>query len=225
MFNSIAKDYDRTNAVLSLQMHKQWNRALVKHAIEASQPQTMLDLCCGTGAIAFDYLKKTKQPTQAYLLDFSEEMLQCAKQQAEKEPLTHHSITYFQADAQAIPLPNSSIDCVTIAYGIRNVASPRRCIEDAYRVLLPGGTFGMLELTQPKNKLLRFGHRLYLRTVLPIVGKLLTRNQEAYSYLCNSIQTFIPPETLVSLLSATGFRQVTHKSLFGGAATLFIAKK
>lgn len=225
MFNSIARDYDRANAVLSFQMHRLWNRSLVKEAIEKSSPQTLLDLCCGTGAIAFDYLKKADKPTKVYLLDFSEEMLLYAKQRASKEPFQSHAIDYLQADAQEIPLPSESVDCVTIAYGIRNVASPRRCIDDVYRVLQPGGTFGILELTQPKNKMLRLGHDLYLKTILPIVGKMLTNNKEAYQYLCNSIHAFIQPSALVTLIKTAGFREINSHPLLGGTATLFIARK
>lgn len=225
MFNSIAKNYDKTNAVLSFQMHKRWNDALIREVILPKKPEKFLDLCCGTGAIAFEYLRNTQSKPIVYLLDFSIEMLTHARDKAEAENLAHHDITYLQADAQAIPLPDDYIDCTTIAYGIRNVKNPQLCLNDVYRVLKSGGTFGILELTQPVNPLLRLGHGIYLRKFLPVMGKFLTSNQEAYRYLCNSINTFIPPEALENLMQASGFKEIKRISLMGGIATILIGKK
>lgn len=225
MFNSIAKSYDKTNAILSMQMHKRWNRALVENAIVPSKPKVLLDLCCGTGAIAFEYLQSAKEPTKVYMLDFSEMMLACAQEHAKKQKLHRHDINFLQADAQAIPLPEKTADCATIAYGIRNVKDPDACIKDVYRVLRPHGTFGILELTQPQNPILRFGHQLYLRTVLPVVGKLVTSNQEAYQYLCNSIHSFIPPESLAASMKSAGFTNIRKVSFLGGVATLLVGSK
>lgn len=225
MFDSIAKNYDRTNAVLSFQMHKRWNQTLIREVILPTNPSTYLDLCCGTGAIAFEYLKKTSSDPKVYMLDFSGEMLAYARAKAESEGIDHFDITYFQADAQSIPLPDDYIDCTTIAYGIRNVKHPELCFKEVYRVTKPGGVFGILELTQPANPVLRFGHGIYLRTFLPIMGKLLTSNKDAYRYLCNSIHTFIPPEKLQELFQFAGFNEIKTLSLMGGIATILIGKK
>jgi demethylmenaquinone methyltransferase/2-methoxy-6-polyprenyl-1,4-benzoquinol methylase len=225
MFDSIAKNYDRTNAVLSLGMHNRWNSTLINKVLVPSKPRTILDLCCGTGAISLDYLRKVKEPIKAYLLDFSGEMLKYAQQRAEVLPLSQHQVEYLQADAQFIPLMKDSVDCVTIAYGIRNVKEPKKCIEEIYRVLSSDGTVGILELTEPKNPLMHLGHSLYLRTLLPILGKLLTTNQDAYQYLNQSIKSFIPPEKLKEIMHEVGFQEVQCISLLGGVATLIIGKK
>lgn len=225
MFNNIAKQYDKTNAILSFRMHKHWNRTLINKAILPSQPEVLLDLCCGTGAVAFEYLKKREHPSKVYLLDFSEKMLECAKSQAMKEDFAHHEIHYLQADAQVIPLLNHSVNCVTMAYGIRNIKNPNLCIKDIYRVLKPGGTFGILELTQPTHPMMQFFHSLYLKNLLPILGKLVTSNIEAYQYLCHSIQTFIPPSELKDLMENQGFQQIEKHSLFGGVATVLVGRK
>lgn len=225
MFNSIAKNYDRTNAVLSFQMHKRWNSALVKKTLLANKPKIILDLCCGTGAIAFDYLKQADHPTIAYMLDFSEEMLGQAKEHAQALKLGKHDINYMHADAQKIPLASDSIECATIAYGIRNVKQPQECLGEVYRVLKQGGIFGILELTEPTHPVMRFGHRFYLKRILPILGKLLTSNENAYQYLCNSIHTFIPPEDLEKIMINAGFKDVQKHSLFAGVATLLTGKK
>lgn len=226
LFDSIAKSYDRTNTILSFGMHKGWNRALVTGALATVKPKAFLDLCSGTGEIAFTYLKEKDpvEPCQAYLLDFSGEMLQVAKEKAKQLPNTC-KLSYIQADAQAIPLLNDTVDSVTIAYGIRNVKDPKKCMEEVYRVLRPGGIFGILELTQPENRILRFGHTLYLRTAVPIVGSCLASNQAAYKYLCSSIQNFAQPKGLKKFLREVGFEEVTINPLTGGIATILFAKK
>lgn len=233
MFNSIAENYDKTNAILSFQMHKRWNQALIQEVLVAEGPDSMLDLCCGTGAIAFEYLKQKQiksrsrdaVPSKVYMLDFSVEMLAYAKKKAEAENFAQFNITYLQADAQSIPLPDDCIECATIAYGIRNVKQPQQCLNDVYRVLKRGGTFGILELTQPTHPLLRLGHGIYLRTLLPIMGKIFTSNEGAYRYLCNSIHSFIQPDALVALMETAGFSEIRKTPLMGGIATILIGKK
>lgn len=225
MFNSIARQYDRTNAILSFRMHKWWNRTLIHQAIVPAKPAVLLDLCCGTGAIAFEYLKTIQEPVKAYMLDFSEGMLECAQLQAQRYGINHHQIHYLQADAQVIPLLGNSVNCATIAYGIRNIKDPSRCIKDVYRVLKPGGTFGILELTQPASPLLKFFHSFYLKNCLPLIGKIATSNQDAYAYLCNSIHGFTRPETLKTMMKETGFQNIQQISLLGGVATVLIGSK
>jgi len=225
MFGSIAKQYDRTNAILSFQMHRWWNSQLIHQVTDAHNPDSLLDICCGTGEIALTYLKRSKKPCHAYLLDFCEQMLDCARVKAKKMPLSRHQVTYFQADAQKIPLENESVGCVTVAYGIRNVKQPEECIKEVLRVLKPGGSFGILELTQPTNPFLKFGHQLYLKTVLPLLGRLLTSNQQAYEYLCSSINKFLKPAQVEKMLLDAGFVQTLRKPLAGGIATIIYGKK
>lgn len=231
MFNSIAKNYDKTNAALSFHMHKRWNQALIQKTLLAVHPDSILDLCCGTGAIAFEYLKQIKSqahgaaPSKIFMLDFSVEMLAYARKKAEKEGLDMFNMTYLQADAQEIPLPDHCIECATIAYGIRNIKQPLQCLKDVYRVLKKGGTFGILELTQPTNPILRVGHGIYLRTVLPVMGKLFTSNQKAYRYLCDSIHSFIQPDALMDLMQSVGFKEIQKVPLMGGIATILIGKR
>jgi len=226
MFGSIAKQYDRTNAILSFNLHRYWNKKLVQSVINKNRSiQQYLDLCCGTGEIAYTFLKHTKYQTEAFLLDFCEEMLDCARSKADSVSASPHQLQYIQGDAQQIPLPSSSVDAVTVAYGIRNVKSPKACVEDVYRVLRPGGVFAILELTQPRSTIMQFGHRLYLRTVLPVVGKMTAANKEAYEYLSTSIQAFIPPETLENYLIEAGFEQTHRHPMTGGIATIVSGSK
>lgn len=225
MFGSIAQQYDKTNAILSFQMHRLWNKKLIWAVMKNQNPSTYLDLCCGTGEIAFKYLNKRSLPCKAYLLDFCPEMLYCAKERANHLNLQPHTLTYLQADAQKIPLAEESIESVTLAYGIRNIPHPQQCFNEIYRVLNTGGTVGILELTQPTQPLIKAGHKLYLKTILPIMGQLVTSNRKAYEYLCNSIRSFISPQELESMLKIAGFKQTSVITLMGGIATILVAKK
>lgn len=225
MFGSIAKRYDTANAINSLQMHKRWNRELLRRVGIGPSSPALLDLCCGTGDIAFAWLKQSTESRKVYMLDFCDEMLSCAKLKADKLGLQQHEIDYIQADAQNIPLPSASVPFATVAYGIRNVKDPLKCMQEVYRVLQPGGVFGILELTRPTNPIVKLGHQLYLKTVLPLVGKWLTSNREAYDYLCRSIDQFIPPAELESMLKSAGFTRTSRKTLACGIATILVGRK
>jgi demethylmenaquinone methyltransferase / 2-methoxy-6-polyprenyl-1,4-benzoquinol methylase len=223
MFGSIAKQYDRTNAILSFNMHKIWNKKLIQETLNIHTSLTYLDLCCGTGEIALNYLKNAKNPCEAYMLDFCPEMLHVAKDRM--KDLGSHKLTFLQADAQAIPLTNETIHYATMAYGIRNIPDPEKCFKEVYRVLKSGGKLGILELTQPHNVFLKAGHTVYLNTFLPVMGKVVTSNRDAYQYLCNSIKAFTKPEQLKETLRRCGFKNVHVKPLTGGIATIIVAEK
>lgn len=225
LFGSIAKQYDRTNAIISFNMHRFWNFCLVKSVLSGKEPKRYLDLCCGTGEIALPFLNKQKTSWETHLLDFCPEMLEVAKLRAEKLKVNHHNISYHQADAQEIPLKDASIDRITMAYGIRNIPNPDKCFKDIYRVLDKGGQVAILELTKPKNSVLRVAHSFYLTACLPIIGKLATSNKEAYQYLCDSVKSFTEPELLEYKLKNIGFKKTTIIPLIGGIATIIRAEK
>lgn len=136
-----------------------------------------------------------------------------------------HQLSYIEADVQKLPLLDNFADCATMAYGIRNVQDPSLCIRDTFRVLKPGGSFGILELTRPRSPFLRKGHQFYLQIFLPLLGKWLTDNQQAYRYLCQSIETFIEPTEIENLFKQLGFIRTECRSLAGGIATLIMGNK
>lgn len=226
MFNRIAERYDLTNAVLSFSMHHYWNHSLVKHVCHQRPPAVLLDLCSGTGDIALQYLRNASIPCHAHCIDFSSEMLELARKKGRKY-IGHslHQLTFIESDVQNLPLPNAFADCATMAYGMRNVQNPKKSVEETFRVLKPGGCFGILELTRPKNKFLSLGHKLYLRTFIPLLGKWLTSSPQAYQYLCQSIQSFLAPEEVQEILRNCGFIKTQCVPLSGGIATLILGFK
>lgn len=213
LFARIAKNYDKANTAFSFGLHKRWNRRLIESI--GSAP-LLLDLCAGTGEIAFGYLAKNPL-AKAILLDFCPEMLRVAK---EKGAHLKERFTLIEGDAQQIALPDRSVDAVTISYGIRNVKEPLRCFNEVVRVLKPGGSFSILELTRPSNLFLRLSHKLYLKFFLPFLGKLVARDLAAYHYLAKSVEDFASPSELEKKLFQVGFKEVKRKSLMGGLATL-----
>lgn len=225
MFDAIADQYDRGNSILSFQLHRWWNRQLIEQIAIPQKPDVLLDLCAGTGEIAFSYLKRFNEPRKAILLDFSREMLSVAEKKSVDGGLEKHMIDFLQADAQEIPLDDESVDCVTVAYGIRNVKSPPKCFDEVFRVLKPGGTFGILELTRPKNRILRALHGVYLKLFIPLIGKMVLSNQNAYSYLQSSIKNFTSPESLTLQLKKSGFEECLSTPLSGGIATIIQGSK
>lgn len=227
MFDSIANKYDLTNGILSLQLHRYWNHKLIDLLRNGEKEEASLaDLCSGTGDIAFRWLKKSKKPQNVNLIDFSEQMLECAKNKQPKLNIpNYHNIKYITADVHEIPLENCSLDYASMAYGIRNVCSPEKCFQEVYRILKQEGKFGILELTRPSNYFLQLGHKIYLEKFLPMMGKIFTSNKQAYKYLSQSIDKFVHPSELQKMLIDTGFKNVVTKPLSCGIATIIIAEK
>ena len=218
LFNSIAPRYDLGNAVLSGNLHRLWNRRLVAEVLK-NAPHDILDICCGTGEITKRMGKKRPEANYT-LLDFSEEMLAIAQKRLS---LAHCS--YFAANAEVLPFKDASFDAVTCAYGIRNIQNREACFKEVFRVLRKGAIIGIVELTRPNSSFLRTLHAVYLQTMVPLVGRALTSNQDAYTYLCNSIKGFVPAEQIVNELRDAGFSDVQIKPQTFGIATLFLAKK
>ncbi|MCH9611098.1 MAG: Demethylmenaquinone methyltransferase [Chlamydiales bacterium] len=215
-FSTIASDYDRMNSVLSFGLHHRWNRELVRAVKRANH---LLDLCAGTGEIAFKFLEQNSDSCTV-LLDFCPQMLSVAKKKgAHLEP----RFLIEEGDAQKLPFDDGAFDAATIAYGIRNVKDPMRCFQETYRILQRGGRFAILELTRPSG-IMALGHKLHLAMV-PLLGKLVVKKPLPYRYLKRTIESFASPEELMEQLSEVGFVHVHKKSLLGGTATLISAQK
>ncbi len=211
MFDSIVPTYDLLNRVLSLGIDRSWRSDLVKMSGDI-KGRRVLDVCCGTGDL-------TKELAAAgahiHSLDFSFEML---KQGAAKGWLSGINIS---ADAGRMPFADASFYMLTIAFGIRNIPDIDVFLSEALRVLVPGGSLFILELTRPGNPFVRFFYNLYLTKILPVIGGLLSGKREAYRYLAGSISTFLDRETLVSRIREAGFSRNEYRNLTFGTATIY----
>lgn len=224
MFSTIAERYDRGNQVLSFGLHNSWNHRLVKIVCQQVSPSVLLDLCSGTGDIALAMAKSSETIKEAFLLDFCPEMLSFARDKTDNAGLSTR-FRFITADATDIPIPERSIDAITIAYGVRNIDNRKKCFEESFRTLRPGGVLGILELTKPKQALLAKGHSFYLKTVMPFLGKLVAKNRDAYEYLCQSVHNFVDPELIEQELLQAGFLHPKIHRLHGGIATVITARK
>lgn len=221
MFGAIAPGYDRANAVMSLGLHHRWNRELARTALRQAPVNQLLDLCSGTGEIAF-HCQHLAPQIDCTLVDFCPEMVALAQAKADRRGL---QMRHLVGDAHALSLEDASFDAVTCAYGLRNLHSPELAAREVHRVLRPGGVWAILELTRPSMPLWSLLHRLYLRSAVPLLGRLMAGDRAAYTYLPASIQTYSPPETWKALLRATGFTPIREKRLLGGIATLLVSAR
>ncbi len=199
MFSSIATRYDVTNEVLSLGIHRLWRRAAVRHSA-AKEGDRILDCATGTGDLALAFKRKVGAAGQVVGTDFCAEMLQSAPAKASEAGLV---VDFQVADAMALPFADASFDVASIAFGIRNVDDPVKCLKEMARVVKPGGRVVVLEFGQPEGL---FGalFRFYSKTIMPAIGGLLTGNRTAYEYLPRTAAAFPAGERFLALMDQAG---------------------
>ncbi len=222
MFNSIAGKYDLLNHLLSLGIDKGWRRKQVRF-VKSENPGKVLDLACGTGDLTISLYKAG---LKALGVDIAEGMLEIAKEKSRKisaeDPLKPE---YILAPAELIPLPDNSVDSVTIAFGIRNFQNRPQSFKEINRVLSPNGTLAILEFATPRNILWRGMFNIYFLYILPLIGRIISKDANAYTYLPESVMKFPQYEQFCSELSEGGFTDVRYRSLTGGVALLYTARK
>lgn len=224
MFAKISSRYDLCNKALSFNLHKLWNRALVAELLKREPPKKVLDLCAGTGDIALEFSRQ-QNGIGVTLLDFCAPMLGVARQKAEIKGIKETDFSYVEGDAMHLPFNDDTFSHVSIAYGIRNVNTPLKCVQEAHRVLRSGGAFGILELTRPENQAVRLMHAFYLKTFVPLIGSIVTQDREAYQYLNRSIKQFQTAAALEEMLRATGFDEIRTIPLNLGIASIIVGVK
>lgn len=217
MFAAIAPSYDLNNRVHSLWRDQAWRRAAVRYAM-VKGTDIVLDVACGTGDLSMAFL--AGGAARVVGVDFTYNMLSVA--QNKKVTLSGASLTYHAGDAMRLPIADASVDVVSIAFGIRNVADPLAALREFRRVLRPGGRLIVLEFSLPANPLLRGMYNLYFRHVLPRTASWIARDRSgAYKYLPQSVNTFIDRDKMVQLITAAGFTRPTVKPLTLGIAVLY----
>lgn len=222
MFDNIAPSYDRLNHILSLGIDKGWRRKAIRSLV-AYRPQSMLDIATGTGDFAIQSYKML-QPAELIGTDISEGMMEVGRKKV-KQLGWEERIHFSQEDATALSFPDNRFDAITVAFGIRNFEDLDKGLSEMCRVLKPGGHLAILELTVPESFPMKQLYGIYSRAIIPTVGKLLSKDQSAYSYLPQSIKAFPQGETMQKVLQKAGFSDVKFERLTMGICTLYTATK
>ncbi|MCP4217619.1 MAG: bifunctional demethylmenaquinone methyltransferase/2-methoxy-6-polyprenyl-1,4-benzoquinol methylase UbiE [bacterium] len=223
IFDGIYKRYDLLNHLLSFGLDIVWRRKLAGH-LHNKENRLLLDLACGTGDVMFSLLKHHPELTHAVGCDMSFNMLKRAQEKIQKKK--HDPVTSLsRGDAAKIPFADNSFDIVTMAFGIRNVPEPPEVLKEIYRVLKPGGKVAVLEFSLPSDKIIKKLHLFYLRQVLPRVGRLISRDTRAYTYLNQTIETFPYGESFCRWMREAGLKNVSCTPFTFGVASCYGGEK
>jgi demethylmenaquinone methyltransferase/2-methoxy-6-polyprenyl-1,4-benzoquinol methylase len=215
MFGSIATRYDLANRVLSCGFDFQWRRRAAE-IVAHWRPDKLVDLATGTGDLALALQEKLPRG-EIVGVDFSTEMLELAKAKGVRQ-------TVF-ADAMKLPFANSSFDCVTIAFGLRNLTNAEAALHEMARVLVTRGHLLVLEFSLPQLSILRTIYRFYLHLCMPVIGSFLTSKKSAYDYLGESIENFPSGNAMLGLMETAGFGDARAEPLTGGIVTIYTGEK
>ena len=217
VFTSVASKYDIMNDVMSVGIHRIWKDAMMDWL--APRPgQKLLDVAGGTGDISFRFLERAGHG-HSTVLDLTESMLVEGRKRAEAAQMSE-SLDWVVGDAMALPFENNTFDVYTISFGIRNVTRPQEALNEAYRVLKPGGRLMVLEFSQLPNPMMQKAYDLYSFNVIPRMGKLIANDSESYQYLVESIRNFPDQETFLGMVRNAGFENAKYRNLSLGIACL-----
>ena len=213
MFDRITPAYDRMNRIMSLGMDGSW-RALAVRASGVAPGDAALDVCCGTGDLAIELLDAVSTRGRVVGLDFSEAMLDAARRKSSQ-------VEWVRGDALALPFAGGEFAAATIGFGMRNLADPLRGFAELARVVRPGGRVVCLELTDPPAWAAPFA-RLWTDRAVPLLGRLVARETDAYRYLPASVRRFPPADELAAVMARAGLRRVRYRRLSGGAVAVHV---
>jgi demethylmenaquinone methyltransferase / 2-methoxy-6-polyprenyl-1,4-benzoquinol methylase len=221
VFHSVARRYDLMNDLMSGGLHRAWKDALVTavNPPKSAREFAVLDLAGGTGDVAFRIAQSGGPGTRVTVCDINADMLEVGQARATGRGLDG-VVTFEQGNAEELAYPDRSFDCVTIAFGIRNVPRIERALAQAYRVLKHGGRFLCLEFSSVDMPGLDALYELYSFQVIPRIGEAVTGDREAYQYLVESIRKFPKPKVFAAMIEAAGFRRATFTPMTGGVVAL-----
>ena len=214
VFDSVAARYDVMNDLMSLGVHRLWKRfAIALAGIRSGE--RVLDLAAGTGDLASRLARVSGPRGWVVLADINATMLAEGRSRLTDEGIVAN-VSYVQADAEHLPFPNASFDCLTMAFGLRNVTRKEQALTDMFRVLRPGGRALVLEFSHPTLTALKPVYDLYSFGVLPLLGKLVANDAASYRYLAESIRVHPDQETLRSMMASAGFERCEYFNMSGG---------
>ncbi|KAK9886325.1 hypothetical protein WA026_015837 [Henosepilachna vigintioctopunctata] len=223
VFQDVARNYDKMNDAMSFGIHRIWKDIFMMR-LAPTKNTKLLDVAGGTGDIAFRFLNYMKhsncEECHVVVSDINENMLKVGKQRSEDLKYNPKLISWQQADAESLPFKDNSFNAYTIAFGLRNVTHIEKALEEAYRVLQPGGRFMCLEFSQLNNSTLQWFYDQYSFQVIPTLGHIIAGQWHAYQYLVESIRKFPNQEKLLELVQQTGFQDITYENLSMGIVAI-----
>lgn len=222
MFDNIAPTYDTLNHRLSWDIDKGWRKKAIRQLLPF-QPKTILDIATGTGDFAILSAKELL-PQRMIGIDISEGMMKIGQKKVEAEGL-QYIVSFKKDDCTHLSFDDNSFDAVTAAFGIRNFQNLDQGLSEMYRVLRPNGHLSIVELTTPVSFPMKQLFKLYSHTMLPVYGKLISKDTSAYSYLTNTIEAFPQGEVMLDILRKAGFKNASFKRLTFGICTMYFATK
>jgi demethylmenaquinone methyltransferase/2-methoxy-6-polyprenyl-1,4-benzoquinol methylase len=218
VFHSVAAKYDLMNDVMSMGIHRLWKRhTLSLSGVRAGQK--VLDLAGGTGDLAARFSEMVGPEGEVVLADINESMLSVGRDRLLNKGIAGN-IRFAQVNAEYLPFPNNHFDCITIAFGLRNVTDKDAALKSMYRILKPGGRLLVLEFSKPTSAGLNAAYDVYSFKLLPFMGKLIANDPDSYRYLAESIRMHPDQETLKGMMLEAGFDEVSYENLTGGIVAL-----
>jgi len=217
VFGSVASKYDVMNDVMSIGIHRVWKDAMMDWL--APRPnQRLLDVAGGTGDIAFKFLKRAGSG-HATVLDLTEQMLIEGRKRADADTMAAN-LDWVVGDAMALPFEDNYFDVYTISFGIRNVTRPQEALNEAYRVLRPGGRLMVLEFSHIPNDMMQKAYDIYSFNIIPRMGQAIAGDRDSYQYLVESIRKFPNQEKFIDMVKQAGFGNAKFRNLSMGIAAL-----
>ena len=221
MFNNIAPKYDLLNHLLSAGIDKGWRRK-VRKALAGGHPEIILDVATGTGDLAIEL---AKMPAKKIIgIDIAEDMLEIGRKKVQKKGLSD-VIALEPGDSEDIHYADNYFDAITVAFGVRNYENLEKGLREMQRVLKPGKKVAILEFSKPAAFPMKNLYRFYFNHILPAIGRMVSKDDSAYTYLPQSVARFPENEDFLNILQKTGFKSPSQKRLTFGIATLYVAEK
>ncbi|WP_179005034.1 bifunctional demethylmenaquinone methyltransferase/2-methoxy-6-polyprenyl-1,4-benzoquinol methylase UbiE [Winogradskyella forsetii] len=221
MFDTISKEYDGLNRVISFGIDVKWRNKVVK-LVAQTNPENILDIATGTGDLAISLTSTSAK--EIIGLDISDGMLEVGRKKIKSKNLDN-VISMVIGDSEDLPFENDTFDAITVAFGVRNFENLEKGLTEILRVLKPNGIFVILETSVPTNPIYKAGYNVHTKLVMPVIGKLFSKDKVAYDYLSESASVFPYGEALNNILRKIGFINVKDMPQTMGVATIYSASK
>lgn len=222
MFDNISENYDGLNRVISFGIDVKWRKKVVQ-LVGKNNPKQILDIATGTGDLAI-LMANTLTPEKVVGLDISTGMLEVGKQKIQKANLSN-TIDMVVGDSENIPFDDNTFDAITVSFGVRNFENLDKGLQEIHRVLKPGGIFVVLETSNPTKFPFKQGYKFYTSVILPLIGKLFSKDKVAYGYLSKSANTFPFGKAFNNILEKNGFINATNIPVTFGVASIYTGSK